>query len=221
MICRGLSPSILRIGIPTLAMAILWPWQPVFGEGGARRDVLRHAAENAAGNAAPASLSKHATMMDLEGHVLRQGTNSWVCIPDNPDTAGTDPMCMYEPWIGFGEALKNKQPPAYTQVGIAYMLQGNKPTSNTDPYAKDPKPGEAKPGENGVEGLGAHIMELIPDRASLKHIPTNSNNGGPWVMWAETPYAHLMIPIDSHPPQSVTTTQISLRQMAHNRSALI
>jgi hypothetical protein len=30
-------------------------------------------------------------------------------------------------------------------------------------------------------------------------LPTDSKNGGPWVMWAGTPYAHLMIPIDSYP----------------------
>lgn len=187
-------PSILLIGIPTLTMAIIWPWQSAFSEGGARRDVLRHAAENAVGNAAPTSLSKQATIMDLAGNVLRKGTNGWMCLPDNPDTAGADPMCMNEPWSEFAAALKNKRAPSYNQVGIAYMLQGDRPVSNTDPYAKEPQPGE-----EWVEGLGAHIMMLIPDQASLKNISTNSKNGGPWVMWAGTPYAHIMIPIDSYP----------------------
>jgi hypothetical protein len=190
------SPSILLIGISMLTMAIMWPWQPAFGEGGARRDVIRHATEQTAEKAAPASLSKHATIMDLEGNVVRKGTNGWMCIPDNPGTAGTDPMCMNEPWMGFGEALKNKRPPTYTQVGIAYMLQGDRPVSNTDPFATAPKPGD-----DWVEGLGAHVMVLIPDQASMKNIPTDSKNGGPWVMWAGTPYAHIMIPIDSYPAQ--------------------
>jgi hypothetical protein len=158
--------------------------------------VVRHAAEGAAESAAPASLSKNATIMDREGTVLRKGTNGWMCIPDNPDTPGTDPMCMNEPWVGFGEAVKNKRNPAYTHVGIAYMLQGDRPVSNTDPYAKEPKPGE-----DWVEGLGAHIMVLVPDQASLKNLSTDSKNGGPWIMWAGTPYAHIMIPIDSYPAQ--------------------
>lgn len=115
-------------------------------------------------------------------------------MPDNPDTAGTDPMCFDQPWAGFVAALKNKTAPTYTQVGIAYMLQGDRPVSNTDPFAKEPKPGE-----DWVEGLGAHIMVLVPDQASLKNIPTDSKNGGPWIMWAGTPYAHIMIPIDSYP----------------------
>jgi len=52
-----------------------------------------------------------------------------------------------------------------------------------------------------VEGVGAHIMVLLPDVAALKNVSTNSKNGGPWVMWADTPYAHVMIPIDSYPTQ--------------------
>lgn len=188
------TPSILLIGIPVLTLAVIWPWQSAIGEGGARRDVIRHAAMSAAESAAPGSLSTHATIMDLEGNVLRKGTNGWICMPNNPDTAGMDPMCFDQPWAGLRKALKNKTAPAYTQVGIAYMLQGHRPVSNTDPFAKEPKPGE-----DWVEGLGAHIMVLVPDQDSLKNIPTDSKNGGPWVMWAGTPYAHIMIPIDSYP----------------------
>jgi hypothetical protein len=78
----------------------------------------------------------------------------------------------------------------------AYMLQGDTPVSNTDPYATAPKPGD-----DWVEGLQAHMMMLFPDRTQLKNFPTNSKTGGPWVMWPDTPYAHLMLPIDSYPPE--------------------
>jgi hypothetical protein len=74
------------------------------------------------------------------------------------------------------------------------MLQGDRPVSNTDPYATEPKPGD-----DWVDKLGAHMMVLVPDVETLKSLPTNSKNGGPWVMWAGTPYAHLMVPIDSYP----------------------
>jgi hypothetical protein len=79
-------------------------------------------------------------------------------------------------------------------VGIAYMLQGDRPASNTDPYATEPVPGG-----DWVEGLGAHIMVLVPDVETLKNVSIDSKNGGPWIMWAGTPYAHLMIPIASYP----------------------
>jgi len=177
-----------------IAMGMILPNGELLAEGGARRDVVRHAAESAAEAAAPASLSKDATIMDRSGNLVRKGNNGWMCVPDNPDTSGTDPMCMNGPWVDFIDAVKNKQKPTYQQIGIAYMLQGDRAVSNTDPYAKEPKPGE-----DWVEGLGAHIMVLVPDVASMKNVPTDSRNGGPWIMWADTPYAHLMIPIDSYP----------------------
>jgi hypothetical protein len=103
---------------------------------------------------------------------------------------------MNESWHNFRDALKNKKKPTVTQVGIAYMLQGDRPASNTDPYATEPKPGD-----DWVEKLGAHIMILVPDVEALKGVPTDSRHGGPWIMWAGTPYAHLMIPIDRFPTQ--------------------
>ena len=190
------SLLVLVSGVLIMAAAVILPHRPALGEGGARRDVVLHAAKSTAESAAPASLSKNATIMDSEGKVLRKGTNGWMCVPDNPDTPGKDPMCMNEPWLDLIDAVKNKRNPTYTQVGIAYMLQGDRPVSNTDPYAKEPKPGE-----DWVEGLGAHIMVLVPDSTTMKNLPTDSKNGGPWVMWADTPYAHLMIPIDSYPAQ--------------------
>ncbi len=189
------SMAVVLTGVLVIAVAVALPLLPVFGEGGARRDVVLHAAELArAERAGPSSLSKNATIMDRDEKVLRKGTNGWTCLPDNLNTPGTDPMCMNEPWLNFRDAVKNKTKPTYTQVGIAYMLQGDTPVSNTDPYAKAPKPGD-----DWVEGLGPHIMVLVPDVEALKNVSTNSKNGGPWVMWPDTPYAHLMIPIDSYP----------------------
>jgi len=177
-----------------VATAALVP-SSVLGEGGARRDVVRQAAESAwAGNAAPSSLSKNATILNRDGQVIRIGNNGWMCLPDDPTTEGTDSICMNESWRNFMEALKNKKKPTYSQVGIAYMLQGDRPMSNTDPYATEPKPGD-----DWVEGLGAHLMILVPDEGLLKDVSTDSKNGGPWIMWSGTPYAHLMIPIDSYP----------------------
>jgi hypothetical protein len=96
----GRSQGLLT-GVLLVATTALLPLTPAVGEGDARRDIVRHSAESAADSAAPASLSKNATIMDREGKVLRKGTNGWMCVPDNPDTPGTDPMCMNEPWIGF------------------------------------------------------------------------------------------------------------------------
>ena len=145
-------------------------------------------------SAAPASLSDNATITDWDHKVLRKGTNGWTCLPDRSKTEGNDPWCVNDPWLNFLDALMNKKKPSYTQVGVAYMLQGDTPVSNTDPYATEPKPDD-----DWVAGLGPHLMMLIPDRKTLKDFPTNSKGGGPWIMWPDTDYAHLMIPIESYP----------------------
>lgn len=194
MMRHGTSMIVLA-GTVIMASTVTLAPPSVLGEGGARRDVVRHAAESAgAERAAPSSLSKNATIMSRDGQVVRQGSNGWTCLPDDPNTSGTDSICMNEPWRNFWEALKDKKKPTVTQVGIAYMLQGDRPVSNTDPYAAEPKSGD-----EWVDGVGAHLMILLPDAGVLKNVSADSKNGGPWIMWAGTPYAHLMVPIDSYP----------------------
>lgn len=145
-------------------------------------------------SAAPASIADAATIMDWEGNQLRAGTNGWTCLPDRAETPGADPWCVNEPWLDFLNAYVNKTEPTYTQVGIAYMLQGDTPVSNTDPYAT-----EKTTEEDWVEELGAHLMVLVPSREAMANLPTDPNNGGPWIMWPDTPYAHIMIPLEHGP----------------------
>jgi len=38
-------------------------------------------------------------------------------------------------------------------------------------------------------------MVVLPDPKMLEGISDDPNNGGPYVMWKGTPYAHIMIPI--------------------------
>jgi hypothetical protein len=144
-------------------------------------------------SAGPASISANATILDWQMKVLREGTNGWTCLPDNSATEGNDPWCVNEPWLGFLKAYATKTSPTYTNVGIAYMLVGDSPVSNTDPYATAPTDAN-----NWVTGVRGHLMVLLPDASQLKSFSTDHRNGGPWVMWPDTPYAHLMIPIDSY-----------------------
>lgn len=45
-------------------------------------------------------------------------------------------------------------------------------------------------------------MMLTPDAAQLDALPTDPNNGGPWVMWKGTKYAHIMVPTAPMPKTS-------------------
>jgi hypothetical protein len=143
-------------------------------------------------SAGPSSISADATILDWEMNVLREGTNEWTCLPDRPDTEGADPWCITGPWLNFLDAYVNQTEPTYDEMGIAYMLVGDSPVSNSDPYATGPTGPE-----DWVTGLGAHLMVIVPDKSLLEGMTTDHLNGGPWVMWANTPYAHIMIPIDS------------------------
>jgi hypothetical protein len=154
------------------------------------QDIVRSAQR-----AAPASISADATIMNWDLEVVRQGSNDWTCLPDRPNTPGNDPWCVTDAWINFLKAYVNQTEPTYQDIGFAYMLQGDTPVSNADPFATD----ETGP-EDWVTDLGPHLMMLVPDREVLRAISTDHLNGGPWVMWPDTPYAHIMIPLENRGP---------------------
>ncbi len=143
-------------------------------------------------SAAPASISADATIMDWDLNVVQEGSNEWTCLPDRPNTPGNDPWCVTDAWLNFLQAYVNKTEPTYTDLGFAYMLQGDTPVSNADPYAT-----EATGPEDWVTDLGPHLMMVVPNRDALDAISTDHLNGGPWVLWPDTPYAHIMIPLES------------------------
>ena len=143
-------------------------------------------------SAGPPDLATKATIMDWNDKVLRKGSNGWTCLPDRPDTPGNDPWCVNQSWMNFLKAYKSKTQPSYTTVGVAYMLQGDTPVSNSDPYAAH-KTNDA----DWVMNLGPHLMVLLPHLEDMGDVPTEWRKGGIWIMWKGTPYQHLMIPLES------------------------
>ncbi|MBT8477893.1 MAG: hypothetical protein KJO06_03175 [Gemmatimonadetes bacterium] len=148
-------------------------------------------------SAGPESISADATILDWEMNVVREGTNEWTCLPDRPNTEGTDPWCITGPWMNFLQAYVTQTEPDYDELGIAYMLMGDAPVSNSDPYATEPTGPE-----DWVTDMGAHIMLIVPDHSMLKGLSTDHRNGGPWVMWPDTPYAHVMVPVENRWPKA-------------------
>ena len=146
--------------------------------------------------AAPASVSAQATVLDWpakEGEppaVLRAGNNAWNCLPDMAESQGNDPMCVDQSWMKWIEGYTAHKTPQVTSVGIGYMIApGGGWGSNTDPYAMAPT------ADNQWGHHVPHLMIVVPNLASLEGISTDPNNAGPYVMYAGTPYAHIMAPI--------------------------
>lgn len=140
--------------------------------------------------AAPDSLSKKAAVVDWDGNVLREGSNGYTCFPTPPNLKGLAPMCLDGPWMTWADAWQNKKDFKISSIGTAYMLAGDEGASNTDPYAK----GATK--DNQWVEEGPHLMIILPDESQLAQLPTDPNNGGPYVMWKGTPYAHIMVPLE-------------------------
>lgn len=150
--------------------------------------------QNAMG-AAPRAISKGATILDFpakpggEMVVLRKGTNDWTCIVDDPSTPANDPMCMDKMSMQWAQAWMSKGEPKLSAVGIGYMLQGGGSPSNTDPFAKMPPAGQKWMKE------APHVMVFPVGKLDPKVYGTDPGSGAPWIMWAGTPYEHLMVPV--------------------------
>jgi hypothetical protein len=145
-------------------------------------------------SAAPRTVSTKATIIatDAAGEMrtIRNGTNGWTCMPDDPTTPGPDPMCWDKNAGAWVDALmSHKTPP--TKVGLMYMLAGGTDASNTDPYAEKPT------AENHWIKTGPHIMIVGADDSFYSTYPKSAepDTKVPYVMWAGTPYQHLMAPV--------------------------
>jgi len=146
-------------------------------------------------SAAPLSIAENATVLDNEldanGEfvVLREGSNGWFCSPDPTATPTNDPWCYDQTWLDWSYAFLAGEEPTTTVLGLAYMLQGGSDASNTDPFATEPAEGEdwviSPP----------HVMFLLPGPIDQTVFSVDHEGSGPWVMWAGTPYEHIMMPV--------------------------
>ncbi len=143
--------------------------------------------------AAPAAVVTDATVMQMQkGGTMRTvhaGANGFTCMV-LPGGDGT-PMCADKNAMQWMSALMTHGAPPNT-VGFVYMLAGDAGTSNTDPYATAPSP------TNHWVKTGPHVMIVGPAAKTMGY-PANADAdpAKPYVMWPNTPYAHLMIPVAS------------------------
>lgn len=145
--------------------------------------------------AAPMRVAEAATIIVMEpgapARTLRQGANGFTCMPDNPTTPGPDPMCMDRAGLDWVNAWMARRTPVAGSIGLVYMLQGGTDASNTDPYAQEPAAGN-----NWIE-TGPHLMIVGAPASFYAQYPRGAmpDPRAPYVMWPDTPYQHLMIPV--------------------------
>jgi hypothetical protein len=139
-------------------------------------------------SAAPANVAKSAKVVDMDAKgnmkVLRDGDNGFTCVPGHVGVVGDPPACMDAAglqWVLDWMARKPK--PTNTQPGIIYQLAGATDWSATDPWASSGTVQKWPP-------CWIIVWPFDPKATGLSNQPKDH---GTWIMWAGTPYAHLMI----------------------------
>jgi len=139
-------------------------------------------------SAGPAIVTANATIRAPDGTVLREGSNSYTCYPQQ-DIIG--PMCNEAVWDDLIGSMLNKKDFTPDTFSVSYMLAGEGSAigvSNSDPYATEPSKSDDWVKE------GPHLMIVVPNREMLEGLSTDPNDPV-YVMWKDTPYAHIMVKV--------------------------
>jgi hypothetical protein len=139
---------------------------------------------------APDRISQKAAIARLEpnGRVVnvRPGSNGFTCtlFPDESNA----PFCGDRSAFRWLVAAMSQQPKPPTTGGVAYMAKGGV-------HYETPQGEIVMSRSAGTKEVKEppHWMLLTPLDPATTGIPTRPNAGGTYVMFAGTPYAHLMI----------------------------
>ncbi|CAM4085252.1 hypothetical protein VRRI112168_13935 [Vreelandella rituensis] len=189
--------------ISTVIIGSLGLSAPVLGTASERSEAETRAIIEEALSAAPPQVARTATVIDLDGNVVREGSGAYTCLPGPPGFGG--PMCHDEQFMKWMQAFMNgEEAPPVSEIGTSYMLAGDSldgGASNIDPAASTPT------ADNQWVVEGPHVMLIVPDPALLEGLPTTPDANGPYVMWPDSPYAHVMWPVDERPRQRLPADQ--------------
>ena len=138
-------------------------------------------------SSAPASVTAKATFIDMDAKgnvaVLKRGTNGFTCYGGHKGVPTDDPWCADAAGLQWAQDwMAHKTRPTNTAPGLIYMLAGASDWSASNPWAT----------KGTMIHETAHYMIMWPYPKS-SGLETNFKNTGTWLMWAGTPYAHLMV----------------------------
>jgi hypothetical protein len=98
-------------------------------------------------------------------------------------------MCLDKNGMEWAHAWLMHQNPPKDKMGFGYMLQGGSDASNTDPFATTPN------SQDKWVDTGPHVMILNIGTRFEGYPTTAEDTKVPYVMFPNTPYAHLMVPV--------------------------
>jgi len=180
-------PIITPLGL-AVALSATATAQMAGGAGGTASEKIVNAMR-----AGPPQVTAKATIMDwpaVKGGTpvqLRAGTNGWICYPRSSKVVD-NAMCfdpVFQLWL---DAIRSKTSPRITRIGVAYLLAGGFIGSARSPF----ETGQTSTNDWGRDGPS--MMVISPDPSLYAGLPTRRSDG-PYVMYAGTPYAHIMVPV--------------------------
>jgi len=144
-------------------------------------------------SAAPPSVARDAGVVRMKEDgsmdTLRPSKNGFTCMIIVGDTMCADMNSM----VFFSALMKHETPP--DRLGITYMLRGDNGGSNTDPRARQ------RTADNHWIVTGPHLMIVGPGSKSFAlQTDDDPDPTRPFLMWGNTPYAHVMIPLGGLAP---------------------
>lgn len=146
-------------------------------------------------SAAPASISKNATVMiqgaDGKFEVVKKGSNGFTCVPDIDGQETPSPMCADKAALEFFmDMWSGKEKPANTTAGVAYMAKGGWHWEKDGRVIMSME--KEDPGAKRVREP-AHWMIIFPFDPDKTMLPVTPGIFGSWIMFDKTPFAHLMV----------------------------
>jgi hypothetical protein len=139
-------------------------------------------------SAAPSNVANRARVVDMDEKgkmtLLRDGDNGFTCVAGHLGIVGDSPACMDAAGLQWMlDWMSQKPKPTNIQPGIIYQLAGASDWSAKDPWATSGTPLKWPPG----------WVITWPFNPRTTGLSSEPNDTGIWIMWAGTPYAHLMI----------------------------
>jgi hypothetical protein len=190
---RLVSVSVFIIGA-LLIPAVAFPADKPAQKGSTVKDVKEMSEKDQTAlalSAAPAHIAKDAGVMvyGTDGKLteVKKSSNGITCIPTVMNLPAPDPMCMdaaSHQWMS--DIMSGAPKPTNTVPGVAYMARGG------SHYEKN---GKVVMGAEGAKVVKEppHWMIMWPFDPATTKLPTVPNPSGVYIMFEDSPYAHLMI----------------------------